>query len=153
MWPWSWWIDLCRTYIHSLMHCYEVIPEGTVCKLYFDLEFHKPSNKGADGKTMVSRLIQVRCFSNFHVTVFIQVIVCWAVLLHIQQLYLPDLLFFLFFQRTTSSFVGYTSCTFFLTFPVCLWQADGGLWYHMYQMQCPEPRLQHRGEVQSASHL
>lgn len=41
------------------MHCYEVIPEGAVCKLYFDLEFHKPSNKGADGKEMVSSLIQV----------------------------------------------------------------------------------------------
>lgn len=41
------------------MHCYEVIPEGAVCKLYFDLEFHKPSNKGSDGKTMVSLLIQV----------------------------------------------------------------------------------------------
>nr|XP_019955886.1 PREDICTED: DNA-directed primase/polymerase protein [Paralichthys olivaceus] len=48
-----------RTYPQSLMHCYEVIPEGAVCKLYFDLEFHKPSNKGADGKTMVSSLIQV----------------------------------------------------------------------------------------------
>lgn len=43
------------------MHCYEVIPEGAVCKLYFDLEFHKPSNKGSDGKTMVSSLIQVGC--------------------------------------------------------------------------------------------
>uniref|UniRef100_A0A7N5ZSA1 DNA-directed primase/polymerase protein n=1 Tax=Anabas testudineus TaxID=64144 RepID=A0A7N5ZSA1_ANATE len=50
-----------RTYTHSLMHCYEVIPEGAVCKLYFDLEFHKPSNKGADGKTMVSSLIQYVC--------------------------------------------------------------------------------------------
>ncbi|XP_070710407.1 DNA-directed primase/polymerase protein [Pempheris klunzingeri] len=50
-----------RTYRQSLMHCYEVIPEGAVCKLYFDLEFHKPSNKGADGKTMVSSLIQYVC--------------------------------------------------------------------------------------------
>ncbi|XP_040000901.1 DNA-directed primase/polymerase protein isoform X2 [Xiphias gladius] len=50
-----------RTYPKSLMHCYEVIPEGAVCKLYFDLEFHKPSNKGADGKTMVSSLIQYVC--------------------------------------------------------------------------------------------
>ncbi|XP_051242264.1 DNA-directed primase/polymerase protein isoform X2 [Dicentrarchus labrax] len=50
-----------RTYTQSLMHCYEVIPEGAVCKLYFDLEFHKPSNKGADGKTMVSSLIQYIC--------------------------------------------------------------------------------------------
>ncbi|XP_060938646.1 DNA-directed primase/polymerase protein [Limanda limanda] len=50
-----------RTYPQSLMHCYEVIPEGAVCKLYFDLEFHKPSNKGADGKTMVSSLIQFVC--------------------------------------------------------------------------------------------
>lgn len=41
------------------MHCYEVIPEGTVCKLYFDLEFHKPSNKEADGKAMVTSLVQV----------------------------------------------------------------------------------------------
>ncbi|XP_041789723.1 DNA-directed primase/polymerase protein isoform X2 [Chelmon rostratus] len=43
------------------MHCYEVIPEGAICKLYFDLEFHKPSNKGADGKDMVSSLIQYVC--------------------------------------------------------------------------------------------
>ncbi|KAM3622587.1 uncharacterized protein V6R79_000696 [Siganus canaliculatus] len=50
-----------RTYPQSLMHCYEVIPEGTVCKLYFDLEFHKPSNKGADGQSMVSALIQHVC--------------------------------------------------------------------------------------------
>ncbi|XP_068177139.1 DNA-directed primase/polymerase protein isoform X2 [Antennarius striatus] len=50
-----------RTYSQSLMHCYEVIPEGSVCKLYFDLEFHKPSNKGADGKTMVFSLIQYVC--------------------------------------------------------------------------------------------
>ncbi|CAL9700137.1 unnamed protein product [Knipowitschia caucasica] len=50
-----------RTYPQSLMHCYEVIPEGAVCKLYFDLEFHKPSNIGADGKSMVSLLIQYIC--------------------------------------------------------------------------------------------
>ncbi|XP_030275799.1 DNA-directed primase/polymerase protein isoform X1 [Sparus aurata] len=50
-----------KTYPQSLMHCYEVIPEGTVCKLYFDLEFHKPSNKKADGKAMVSSLIQYVC--------------------------------------------------------------------------------------------
>ncbi|XP_073329940.1 DNA-directed primase/polymerase protein isoform X2 [Pagrus major] len=50
-----------KTYPQSLMHCYEVIPEDTVCKLYFDLEFHKPSNKDADGKAMVSSLIQYVC--------------------------------------------------------------------------------------------
>lgn len=50
-----------RMYSQSLMHCYEVIPEGAVCKLYFDLEFHKPSNRGADGKTMVSSLVQFFC--------------------------------------------------------------------------------------------
>ncbi|XP_075947399.1 DNA-directed primase/polymerase protein [Anarhichas minor] len=50
-----------RTYTQSLMHCYEVIPDGAVCKLYFDLEFHKPSNNGADGKAMVSSLIQYVC--------------------------------------------------------------------------------------------
>lgn len=44
------------------MHCYEVIPEGSVCKLYFDLEFHKPSNKEADGRAMVTSLIQVQFF-------------------------------------------------------------------------------------------
>ncbi|KAK1174838.1 DNA-directed primase/polymerase protein [Acipenser oxyrinchus oxyrinchus] len=47
-----------KTYRQSLMHCYEVIPEGSVCKLYFDLEFHKPSNTSVDGKQMVSALIQ-----------------------------------------------------------------------------------------------
>ncbi|KAM9770474.1 DNA-directed primase/polymerase protein [Menidia menidia] len=50
-----------RTYTQSLMHCYEVIPESAVCKLYFDLEFHKPSNKDSEGKTMVSMLIQYVC--------------------------------------------------------------------------------------------
>ncbi|CAJ1052347.1 DNA-directed primase/polymerase protein [Xyrichtys novacula] len=50
-----------RTYTQSLMHCYEVIPEGAVCKLYFDLEFHKPSNPAADGRAMVSSLIQYVC--------------------------------------------------------------------------------------------
>ncbi|XP_072318926.1 DNA-directed primase/polymerase protein [Eucyclogobius newberryi] len=50
-----------RTYPQSLMHCYEVIPEEAVCKLYFDLEFHKPSNIKADGKNMVSLLIQFVC--------------------------------------------------------------------------------------------
>ncbi|XP_077381456.1 DNA-directed primase/polymerase protein [Festucalex cinctus] len=50
-----------RTYTQSLMHCYEVIPEGAVCKLYFDLEFHKPSNAEADGKKMVAMLIQYVC--------------------------------------------------------------------------------------------
>lgn len=51
-----------RSYTKSLMHCYEVIPEGSVCKLYFDLEFHKPSNKEADGRAMVTSLIQVQFF-------------------------------------------------------------------------------------------
>lgn len=55
-------ISLFRTYTQSLMHCYEVIPEGAVCKLYFDLEFHKPSNREADGKKMVAMLIQVGLF-------------------------------------------------------------------------------------------
>ncbi|CAN9510349.1 unnamed protein product [Ophioblennius macclurei] len=50
-----------RTFSQSLMHCYEVIPEGAVCKLYFDLEFYKPSNKGCDGRAMVSKLIQYVC--------------------------------------------------------------------------------------------
>ncbi|KAM9856849.1 DNA-directed primase/polymerase protein [Aulostomus maculatus] len=50
-----------RTYTQSLMHCYEVIPEAAVCKLYFDLEFHKPSNEEADGSCMVSSLIQYVC--------------------------------------------------------------------------------------------
>lgn len=41
------------------MHCYEVILEAAVCKLYFDLEFDKASNTHLDGKMMVSKLIQV----------------------------------------------------------------------------------------------
>ncbi|XP_037753542.1 DNA-directed primase/polymerase protein isoform X2 [Chelonia mydas] len=43
----------------SLMHCYEVIPEKAVCKLYFDLEFYKPVNPGADGKQMIAKLIEL----------------------------------------------------------------------------------------------
>lgn len=46
----------CKT---SLMHCYEVIPEKDACKLYFDLEFYKPANPDADGKSMVMKLIEV----------------------------------------------------------------------------------------------
>ncbi|KAG8453690.1 hypothetical protein GDO86_000356 [Hymenochirus boettgeri] len=42
----------------SLAHCYEVIPADTVCKLYFDLEFYKPANPGADGRKMVSLVIE-----------------------------------------------------------------------------------------------
>ncbi|XP_065452840.1 DNA-directed primase/polymerase protein isoform X5 [Chrysemys picta bellii] len=42
-----------------LMHCYEVIPEKAVCKLYFDLEFYKPVNPEADGKKMIAKLIEL----------------------------------------------------------------------------------------------
>ncbi|XP_052517242.1 DNA-directed primase/polymerase protein [Budorcas taxicolor] len=45
----------------NLLHCYEVIPENAVCKLYFDLEFNKLANPGADGKKMVALLIQHVC--------------------------------------------------------------------------------------------
>ncbi|XP_021398556.1 DNA-directed primase/polymerase protein isoform X4 [Lonchura striata] len=41
------------------MHCYEVIPEKEPCKLYFDLEFYKPANPDADGKSMVMKLIEL----------------------------------------------------------------------------------------------
>lgn len=53
--------DLCLFSSHrqSLMHCYEVILEAAVCKLYFDLEFDKASNTHLDGKMMVAKLIQV----------------------------------------------------------------------------------------------
>lgn len=52
--------SLCdRTYKDSLMHCYEVIPEGAVCKLYFDLEFQRIFNPSMDGESMVAFLIQV----------------------------------------------------------------------------------------------
>ncbi|XP_038661601.1 DNA-directed primase/polymerase protein isoform X3 [Scyliorhinus canicula] len=43
------------------MHCYEVIPEGSVCHLYFDLEFMKETNPECDGKRMVVELIQYVC--------------------------------------------------------------------------------------------
>ncbi|XP_021120648.1 DNA-directed primase/polymerase protein isoform X4 [Heterocephalus glaber] len=44
-----------------LLHCYEVIPENAVCKLYFDLEFNKHANPEADGKKMVVLLIEHVC--------------------------------------------------------------------------------------------
>ncbi|XP_012674306.2 DNA-directed primase/polymerase protein [Clupea harengus] len=50
-----------RTYRQSLMHCYEVIPEGAVCKLYFDLEFQRAWNPSLDGGRMVAQLIQYVC--------------------------------------------------------------------------------------------
>ncbi|XP_030167979.1 DNA-directed primase/polymerase protein isoform X5 [Lynx canadensis] len=45
----------------NLLHCYEVIPENAVCKLYFDLEFNKHANPEADGKKMVALLIEHVC--------------------------------------------------------------------------------------------
>ncbi|XP_042556603.1 DNA-directed primase/polymerase protein isoform X2 [Dipodomys spectabilis] len=45
----------------NLLHCYEVIPENAVCKLYFDLEFNKLANPGTDGKKMVALLIEHVC--------------------------------------------------------------------------------------------
>ncbi|XP_057552902.1 DNA-directed primase/polymerase protein isoform X1 [Hippopotamus amphibius kiboko] len=45
----------------NLLHCYEVIPENAVCKLYFDLEFNRLANPGADGKKMVALLIEHVC--------------------------------------------------------------------------------------------
>ncbi|NWU39691.1 PRIPO protein, partial [Hylia prasina] len=53
------WFYYTKGYQTSLMHCYEVIPEKDACKLYFDLEFYKPANPDADGKSMVMKLIQL----------------------------------------------------------------------------------------------
>ncbi|NXM70483.1 PRIPO protein, partial [Serilophus lunatus] len=53
------WFYYTKGYKTSLMHCYEVIPENDACKLYFDLEFYKPANPGADGKSMVAKLIEL----------------------------------------------------------------------------------------------
>ncbi|XP_064566613.1 DNA-directed primase/polymerase protein isoform X2 [Zonotrichia leucophrys gambelii] len=53
---WHYYTQGCKT---SLMHCYEVIPEKEACKLYFDLEFYKPANPDADGKSMVMKLIEL----------------------------------------------------------------------------------------------
>ncbi|XP_054679842.1 DNA-directed primase/polymerase protein isoform X2 [Grus americana] len=53
------WFYYTKDYKTSLMHCYEVIPEKDACKLYFDLEFYKPANPGADGKSMVVKLIEL----------------------------------------------------------------------------------------------
>ncbi|XP_025099727.1 DNA-directed primase/polymerase protein-like [Pomacea canaliculata] len=40
---------------------YEVIPEGAVCKLYFDLEFQRDLNTRADGEAMVDTFIRYVC--------------------------------------------------------------------------------------------
>ncbi|NWY44149.1 PRIPO protein, partial [Sylvia atricapilla] len=53
------WFYYTKGYKTSLMHCYEVIPERDACKLYFDLEFYKPANPGADGRSMVMKLIEL----------------------------------------------------------------------------------------------
>ncbi|XP_077158380.1 DNA-directed primase/polymerase protein isoform X2 [Paroedura picta] len=55
---WFYYKKHCET---SLMHCYEVIPENAVCKLYFDLEFYISMNPGADGQQMVAVLIEFIC--------------------------------------------------------------------------------------------
>ncbi|XP_048364955.1 DNA-directed primase/polymerase protein [Sphaerodactylus townsendi] len=52
------WFYYNKHYETSLMHCYEVIPENAVCKLYFDLEFYIPANPGVDGQQMVAALIE-----------------------------------------------------------------------------------------------
>ncbi len=51
-------------------HFYEVIPEGAVCKLYFDLEFDKTLNPSSNGVSMVKtfvRLIQCELLSTFNI--------------------------------------------------------------------------------------
>ncbi|NXP53699.1 PRIPO protein, partial [Heliornis fulica] len=53
------WFYYTKDYKTSLMHCYEVIPEKDACKLYFDLEFYRPANPSADGKSMVAKLIEL----------------------------------------------------------------------------------------------
>ncbi|NXH61641.1 PRIPO protein, partial [Rhabdornis inornatus] len=53
------WFYYTQGYKSSLMHCYEVIPEKDACKLYFDLEYYKPANPDADGKSMVMKLIEL----------------------------------------------------------------------------------------------
>ncbi|XP_062992387.1 DNA-directed primase/polymerase protein [Elgaria multicarinata webbii] len=55
------WFYYSKHYETSLMHCYEVIPETAVCKLYFDLEFYIPTNPGANGRQMVADLIEFVC--------------------------------------------------------------------------------------------
>uniref|UniRef100_A0A8C7E242 DNA-directed primase/polymerase protein n=1 Tax=Naja naja TaxID=35670 RepID=A0A8C7E242_NAJNA len=47
-----------RKHETKLKHCYEIIPETAVCKLYFDLEFYKPTNQGANANQMVADLIK-----------------------------------------------------------------------------------------------
>lgn len=61
----------------SLTLLYEVIPENAVCKLYFDLEFNKLANPGADGKKMVALLIEVTFrfrFFSLYLLVYLSVI-------------------------------------------------------------------------------
>ncbi|KAK7112181.1 DNA-directed primase/polymerase protein-like isoform X2 [Littorina saxatilis] len=48
-------LDVCQR------HHYEVIPEGSPCKLYFDLEFNRQANPSADGPAMVETLIKYVC--------------------------------------------------------------------------------------------
>ncbi|XP_024523407.1 DNA-directed primase/polymerase protein [Selaginella moellendorffii] len=43
----------------SLRHHYEIIRENTPCNLYFDLEFNRHTNQGADGDAMVDLLLQL----------------------------------------------------------------------------------------------
>ncbi|ELT98007.1 hypothetical protein CAPTEDRAFT_224955 [Capitella teleta] len=42
-------------------HHYELIPEGAVCRLYFDLEFQRAENPDKDGHSAVAVLIQYIC--------------------------------------------------------------------------------------------
>ncbi|XP_029650693.1 DNA-directed primase/polymerase protein-like [Octopus sinensis] len=45
----------------SKRHHYEIIPEGAVCKLYFDVEFYRENNPTLDGHRVCDRFIEYVC--------------------------------------------------------------------------------------------
>ena len=64
-------VSALHTFVHRYLdlleekaatHFYEVIAEGTVCRLYFDIEYQKQSNPLVDGIELLEIFIQFVCF-------------------------------------------------------------------------------------------
>ena len=64
-------VSAYHTFVHRYLdllqekappHFYEVILEGTVCRLYFDIEYKRQSNPSVDGIELLEIFIQFVCF-------------------------------------------------------------------------------------------
>ncbi|XP_061403853.1 DNA-directed primase/polymerase protein [Lethenteron reissneri] len=56
---WHYYHVYCSGRASHQAHYYEVIPEGSTCHLYFDVEFSRESNPDLDGGSLTATLIKV----------------------------------------------------------------------------------------------